>query len=225
MDGKSLLIQFQRQIRTRRWWQRAREGRGNFFEPQARGRRRNDIQLFGKMIRGSFSSGRRRLSSATLLQRSYTTAPASISSLVFLFLARFLPECLLARETPRVRVIDNLSRDPRPRPIHPSSRGEDRYSYGTFARFCRHTFVFFFVFFSFLFSFFFFLFCQPELYDGTMKRINDRFTDQLTLTFAISDNGFLISCKMIFSQGGYLYLSTIIRKFCFISMETSCDLR
>ena len=107
------------------------------------------------MIRGSFSSGRRRLSSATLLQRSYTTAPASISSLVFLFLARFLPECLLARETPRVRVIDNLSRDPRPRPIHPSSRGEDRYSYGTFARFCRHTFVFFFVFFSFLFSFFF----------------------------------------------------------------------
>ena len=110
------------------------------------------------MIRGSFSSGRRRLSSATLLQRSYTTAPASISSLVFLFLARFLPECLLARETPRVRVIDNLSRDPRPRPIHPSSRGEDRYSYGTFARFCRHTFVFFFVFFSFLFSFFFFFF-------------------------------------------------------------------
>lgn len=184
-------------------------GGGNFFEPQARGRRRNDIQLFGKMIRGSFSSGRRRLSSATLLQRSYTTrTPASISSLVFLFLARFLPECLLARETPRVRVIDNLSRDPRPRPIHPSSRGEDRYSYGTFARFCRRTFVFFF----FLFS----SFCPP------ITRRNDE-TDQRPIyglarslicfvSNFVSPHNFLL-VKMIFLQGNYLYLLTITGNF------------
>ena len=152
------------------------------------------------MIRGSFSSGRRRLSSATLLQRSYTTAPASISSLVFLFLARFLPECLLARETPRVRVIDNLSRDPRPRPIHPSSRGEDRYSYGTFARFCRHTFVFFFVFFSFLFSFFFFFFASRNY---TTERWNGSTTDlqiSLLLHLQFRTMDFLLVAKWFFRK-------------------------
>lgn len=63
---------------------------GNFFHPPAT-EPRNDIQLFGKVIRGSFSAGRRRLSSATLLQRSYSTADINlVISLPF-------PRSLLAR--------------------------------------------------------------------------------------------------------------------------------
>lgn len=151
---------------------------GNFFEPQARGRRRNDIQLFGKMIRGSFSSGRRRLSSATLLQRSYTTRPrhqsrhqssfSSLASCPSVFLLERLHEFELL-------IICHAILDRGPSILHLAARTvipTELLPDSVVAR-------------SF-FSFSFFSLFARLLHDGTMKRINDRFTDQLGLLFVSS---------------------------------------
>lgn len=82
-------------------------------------------------------------SSSLVVGHTFTTLvqprPTSISSLVFLFLARFLPECLFARLT--VRVIDNLSRDLRLRPIHPSFASGPLF-HGNFCQIVVATFTF-----------------------------------------------------------------------------------
>lgn len=71
--------------------------------------------------------------------RTTTADIMTRSSLVFLFLAHFLPECLFARLT--VRVIDNLSRDLRLRPIHPSFASGPLF-HGNFCQIVVATFTF-----------------------------------------------------------------------------------